>query len=205
MPIMKLETGRPYELALKYKSGKDTVNKFTQRPEKMFTLTKGDLLYLPNEVAESIAELHLGPQEPFLLTKHAKSWDVERKSKPMPAKPQAPKAELLTQLGHVLTGANELTPAELGYVLNGSSTEPMPAPAAPAVISNGHSSTVQNQKSVNRFYLDRAEKLIDVFAAAYDYALKNHKGTVSKEDVRALTTTVFIQCTPKPYQNGREV
>lgn len=51
---------------------------------------------------------------------------------------------------------------------------------------------------VNRFYLDRATRLIDVYAAANEYAAEHHKGAVSKDDVRALCISVFIQCTPRP-------
>jgi len=39
--------------------------------------------------------------------------------------------------------------------------------------------------------------LIDVFAAAWKRANHLYGGLVSKDDVRALVTTVFIQTTPK--------
>jgi outer membrane PBP1 activator LpoA protein len=48
------------------------------------------------------------------------------------------------------------------------------------------------------FYLARAKGLIDVFAAAQEYSVKTYNGSISKEDIRALVTTVYIQHTPKP-------
>lgn len=81
MPILKLEPNKPYELALKYKSGKPAKS-LSGDPQLMLTTTKGLILYLPVHVAESITELHLGPQEPFILTKQSTAnqitWSVER-------------------------------------------------------------------------------------------------------------------------------
>jgi hypothetical protein len=53
---------------------------------------------------------------------------------------------------------------------------------------------------VNKFYLSRAEALIDVFAAANKYAAEHHSGAITKDDVRTIVLSVFIQTTPKPGQ-----
>lgn len=176
MPIFKPETNTPITIALKYKSGKQAINKFTKQPELMLTLTSGDVLYLPEDAAESITALHLGPQEPFILTKLSTanqiSWSVERIQQP--AKKAPVRAELPPATAAQMTADGALpVPA----------TAPKPIPA--------------QANSINRFYLDRATRLIDVFAAANKYAAEHHSGAVSKDDVRALCISVFIQCTPK--------
>jgi hypothetical protein len=56
--------------------------------------------------------------------------------------------------------------------------------------------------TVNRFYLERATRLIDVFAEANKYAAEHHGGAVTKDDVRSLVLSVFIQCTPRAQANG---
>lgn len=187
MAILKITTNQTYELALKYKSGLPSKSRFNGAPQLMFTLSDGQILYLPEAVAKSISELNLAPQEPFLLTKNSTageiSWTVERK----PSGPQLVKSktELLNELGGVLV----------------TSTEPTAAPASPATAQPAQKPSNQ-PPSPHQFYLDRATKLIDVFAAAHKYAIEHYNGSLSKEDVRALVTTVFIQCTPKPQQNG---
>lgn len=177
MSILNLEPNKPYQIALKYK-GKEAKSHYEGKPQFQFTLTDGSILYLPVEVADSITALHLGPQEPFILTKQSQTntitWSVERVPQPGPklVEPAKTKTELMNDLGHVLAGTVPPTPPVI--------------PETPV------------KKGPNKFYLDRACALIDVFAAAHKHAVKHYDGAVSKEDVRALVTTVFIQCTPKP-------
>lgn len=177
MAILKLDVNSTYTLALKYKSGKEARSQYDGNPQLMFTLSDGRILYLPVDVADSITALNLGPQEPFLLTKLSTAnkitWVVERV--PAPAQPGPQLVPNGKSKAELMT--------ELGDVLVNGAPEAKPA-------ANG----------VNRFYLDRAEALIDVFAAANKYAAEHHSGAVSKEDVRALCISVFIQCTPKPAQ-----
>src|SRR5580765_8975617 len=84
MAILRLTTNQTYEIALKYKSGKEVTSRYG--PQNQFTLTDGQILYLPVDVSQSIANLHLSPQEPFLLTKLSTAgeitWTVERKPQP---------------------------------------------------------------------------------------------------------------------------
>lgn len=88
MAILKLNTNQTYEIALKFNTGKPVKSRFGA--QMMFSLTDGNILYLPDDVGESIASLNLSPQEPFLLTRESTankiSWSVERK--PVAAGPQ---------------------------------------------------------------------------------------------------------------------
>ena len=43
------------------------------------------------------------------------------------------------------------------------------------------------------FYLERSCLLIDVVAAAHKYAVETYNGAFTKEDVRSLVLSVFIQ------------
>lgn len=92
MAILKLIPNQCYTLALKYKSGRDVKSNFNGEPQLMYTLSTGDILYLPVSVSQSINELNLGVMEPFLLTKLSTanqiSWSIERvPSVPAPPAP----------------------------------------------------------------------------------------------------------------------
>jgi hypothetical protein len=153
----------------------------------LYTLANGDGLFVPPIAHDDIQSLHVEAGEPFTLLKSDRggkiTWSVERvQPRPQLVKGKS-KADLMNDLGKVLAG----------------STEPTPASTALSSTGNGHGSTSQN---LNRFYLDRAQRLIDVFAEANKYAAEHHAGAVTKDDVRSLVLSVFIQCTPKAQANG---
>lgn len=83
MSILKCELQKPYELALKYKTGKEVKGDYGA--QMRFSLMSGDLLYVPLQVGNDIASLNLSVQEAFILTKLPKgAWSVERKPQPGP-------------------------------------------------------------------------------------------------------------------------
>lgn len=62
----------------------------------------------------------------------------------------------------------------------------------PGPTPNGHHLPPPVLLDHAQFYLQRATELIDVFAAAFRYSTTAYNGTLSKEDIRALVTTVYI-------------
>jgi hypothetical protein len=169
MAIIRLESNKPRQIILKYKGGMEKQGRHGM--EYLYKLESGDVLYLPPVAHAEIQALHVDAGEPFVLLKSEATgtvtWTVERIPQPGPKLVKKSKAELLNQLGNVLTGAEQ-----------------------------------KQANTVNRFYLDRATRLIDVFAEANKYAAEHHGNSVTKEDVRALCISVFIQCTPKAQANG---
>jgi len=169
MAIIRLESNKPRQITLRYKSAKEKPSRSGTGMEYLYTLENGDGLFLPPVAHQEIQSLHVEAGEPFVILKSEESskitWTVERIPQPGPKLVKKSKAELMNELGNVLVAEPAMT---------------------------GH----------KKYYLDRACALIDVFAASYAYAMEHHKGVVSKEDARALVTTVFIQLTPRPQANG---
>jgi hypothetical protein len=169
MAIVRLESNKPRQITLKYKGGMEKPGRYGM--EYLYKLENGDVLYLPPVAHAEIQALHVDAGEPFVLLKSEESskitWTVERILQPGPKLVKKSKAELMNDLGTVLTGAEQ-----------------------------------KQANTVNRFYLERATRLIDVFAEANKYAAEHHGGAVTKDDVRSLVLSVFIQCTPKVQANG---
>jgi hypothetical protein len=211
MAIFKFETGTTYTLRLKYKSALEKPGKWGI--QFLYTLSTGEVMFVPPIAHEAIQALHVGQDEPFLLTKKSEGsrtvWVIERVPQPPappvraeaapPEKKPASRAELLTELGTVLmTGTDG----------------PLPTPA-PALNLNSAPIDSRTPRSIGQsvapksitdgqkqYYLSRAEALIDVFAAANKYAAERHAGSVTKDDVRSLVLSIYIQCAPKPGQRS---
>jgi hypothetical protein len=169
MSIIRLESNKPRQITLKYKSPKEKPSRSGVGMEYLYTLDNGDGLFLPPVAHAEIQALHVDAGEPFVLLKSEATgtitWTVERIPQPGPKLVKKTKAELMQKLGEVLV------------------SKP---------VTDGH----------KRFYLDRANLLIEVFHDAHKHAVEQYNGAVSKDDVRALVTTVFIQLTPKAQANG---
>lgn len=118
MAILKPLLNEPNEIALKFKTGKEVKGDYG--PQMRFSLTSGDLLYVPLQVGNDIAALNLGLQEPFILTKLPKgAWSVERKLQPVAPRPQLvqvdksnvkpkSKEELMTEFGELLVSGADI-------------------------------------------------------------------------------------------------
>ncbi len=171
MAIIRLESNKPRQITLMYKSAKEKPSRSGLGMEYLYTLDNGDGLFLPPVAHAEIQALNVGAGVPFVLLKSETTgtvtWTVERIPQPGPKLVKKTKAELMQKLGEVLTGAEQ-----------------------------------KQANTVNRFYLERATRLIDVFAEANKYAAEHHGGAVTKDDVRSLVLSVFIQCTPRPQANG---
>lgn len=72
-PILGLEEGRPYEIALKYPTGKAVSN-----GRIMFSTTEGEVFFVDQFDAEMIYGLELRPQEPFRIMRRNRQIQVER-------------------------------------------------------------------------------------------------------------------------------
>lgn len=85
--------------------------------------------------------------------------------------------------------------------------DPGPGSSAPGGMSsangNGHKPAPPAlMTGQGQFYLDRATEYIDVVAAAFNYAITAHNGMFSKDDIRAMFATVYIQHTGKHDNRG---
>lgn len=85
MSILKLGTNSPVQIALKYRSAKEANGKWGM--QYLYTLSTGDILYLPPVAHDLVKALNPAPGEAFLLEKtitagNAIAWSVERVSHP---------------------------------------------------------------------------------------------------------------------------
>lgn len=172
MAIFKPEPNVPATITLKYKSAKEKSGQYGM--QYLYTLENGDALFVPPVAHAEIQSLNPAPGEPFVL--------------------------LAKSEGNRITWSVERVPAPGPTLVKAGKSKAELMNDLGNVLVNGQAKPATN--GVNRFYLERAVRLIDVFAEANKYAAEHHNGAVTKDDVRALVTTVFIQCTPKPQANG---
>ncbi len=81
MAIIKPVPNKPLTLSLQFPSAIEKQGKYGL--QFLYTLTNGDLIYLPPIAHQEIQSLHPGPSEPFTLTKtigegNQAVWKVER-------------------------------------------------------------------------------------------------------------------------------
>jgi hypothetical protein len=207
MPYVRFRANIPEEFSLKYPEGKEVDSKFAGGAKQtMFTLEDGRKAYLYPSVAATISTLGIGKGERLSICKRVVidagkpkiQWEVKRIDPTPPEAGTVPttpngatngktKPELMNELGLVLKNAGQdvpppADPDDPGYVpnANGQTSNSTQAQRAPA-IEHGP------------FYLERSCLLIDVVAAAHKYAVETYNGTFTKEDVRSLVLSVFIQ------------
>lgn len=102
---MKLEDGKTYTLALQYTTGKQSQFNQTQT---MFTLTSGDRLIVPWQVARSIEQLGLAPREAFQIVRFGNNrWQVKKAPGALRVDP-----EMLEKEGPQNTTAPDVTTSE---------------------------------------------------------------------------------------------
>src|SRR4029453_18638820 len=86
-PVLALENGTPYEIALKYATGKQVAN-----GRIMFSTVDNEVFFVDEFDADQIYNLELKPQEPFRIMKRNKQIIVERirTERPVVEAPAAP-------------------------------------------------------------------------------------------------------------------
>jgi hypothetical protein len=206
MSYVRFRANIPEELSLKHCDGKEVGSKFEGSARQiMFTLEDGRKVYLYPNVAETISNLGIRKGERFSVCKLVVidagkpkiHWEVKRIA-PVPpqtgATPPTPngascktKPELMNELSLVLKNAGQDVPLpadsdDPGGASNGNDQPASPKSAQHALVT-GHVT----------FYLERSCLLIDVVAAAHKYAVETYSGAFTKEDVRSLVLSVFIQ------------
>jgi hypothetical protein len=208
MSYVRFRANIPEEFSLKYPEGKEVESKFAGGAKQtMFTLEDGRKAYLYPSVAATINTLGIRKGERLSICKRVVidagkpkiQWEVKRI---VPTPPEAGTAPPTTPNGATNGKTKPELMNELGLVLkNAGQDVPPPAdPDDPGYASNGNrqssKSTPSEQAPVTEhgpFYLERSCLLIDVVAAAHKYAVETYNGTFTKEDVRSLVLSVFIQ------------
>jgi hypothetical protein len=193
--VVELQPNVPAEIALAYATGKICEGRFGDRV--MYSLVGDRVLFVDLAVGQKINELGVKPRQPFCICKthsgkkgDSPQWRVWRRD----------------SLGEQPDGT---------FVVPSSTPERVssaPAPAASAPVSNltpvnhnnGNGSTNGNSKppaELNihqgwaQFLLAQTNALVDVYAAALNYASQKHGNQVKADDVRSLLTTAYIsQC-----------
>ena len=195
MPYVRFRANIPEELSLKHSDGTEVSSKFVGGARQiMFTLEDGRKIYLYPNVAATMSDLGIAKGERFSICKRVVidagkpkiQWEVKRVAPPEAApatttqETAKTKPELMNELGLVLKNAGQ----------------DMPPPADgddPGFGSNSNPSNPVLLKQYAPFYLERSCLLIDVVAAAHKYAVETYNGAFTKEDVRSLVLSVFIQ------------
>lgn len=174
--VLKPETNIPYELAMKFDSPKIVKSELTGDKQAMITLVDGRIVYVPQFVAEKIADAGIRRNDPFILCRR-EIRDGNRKSLVWQVKPaEAAKPELVTP------------------------TSPARA-EAPRTASNSHESQQQHgQPTTSEPLAPAAARFMSGYQIAIDILLEarayaQRKGLpleVRCEDVRALAATIMI-------------
>jgi hypothetical protein len=94
MPILKLQPNKQYSLALKYRSAKEANGHYGM--QYMYTLSDGQILYLPPVAHQELQSLNLAAGEPFAIQKtvsngSAAVWSIERSAQPVDDLKPSPK------------------------------------------------------------------------------------------------------------------
>lgn len=139
-----------------------------------FTTVSGQSLYVNPNVAQRIRALNLKPGESFHLCKKQKpggqrglDWTVEK-------------------LGEQPDGTFKIQKADLSTEVLRPACTPHPN------VDPNITRLVQQRK---RFLWSHGTTLIDALAALVRYATEHHSGLVTRDDVRALLITAYIQST----------
>jgi hypothetical protein len=195
MAYVRFRANIPEVLSLSYPDGREVDSKFAGGAKQiMFTLEGGRRVYLYPSVAAMISNLGIGTGELFSICKRVvvdagkpkTEWEVKRVAPPQAApatttqETAKTKPELMNELGRVLKNAGQDMPSQLDADdpgSNGNRSNP-----AQALVTE-----------YAPFYLERSCLLIDVVAAAHKYAVETYNGAFTKEDVRSLVLSVFIQ------------
>jgi hypothetical protein len=187
----------PVQVALAYKEGKIVEGRFGQRV--MFTLADGRVMFLDLDVAQKINELEPKPRQPFFVRKEfsGKKGDLAHWRvwlSPDPSVGEQPDGTFVVPSSQPGAGVSPAAPASPAPVSN----------PAPTVNHNGNGNTNGNSKppaELNihqgwaQFLLAQTNALVDVYAAALNYASQKHGNQVKADDVRSLLTTAYIsQC-----------
>ncbi|MGD0012813.1 MAG: hypothetical protein ABSD56_00080 [Bryobacteraceae bacterium] len=194
--ILEFSPNVPAQVALAYGVGKTIETKFGERV--MFTLADGRIMFLEPEVAEKVNELKLRANQPFFICKHRdgkRGSPVEWRAWLSPdllAGEQPDGTFVVPANGNGKAAASVLPPAAVTAASklprtpsNGNGSKPMgphgTAPAPSIDVQNGWARL-----------LAQTNALVDVYAAALNYASEKHGNQVKADDVRCLLTTAYI-------------
>lgn len=174
-------------------------------------------MYLDTEVAASVNMMEIQPGEKFFVCKYYVDSEMSRPAWSVWLAPETEKAravreepELERQLRESIAleqrknGHAKSTPASRPVLVqeadsrvdrsDGVATDP-PATELPTMLHLGWAQSL----------LSQSQALIDVQAAALDYAGKRYGAALKAEDVRSLVITAFINLSHKGGKGGSNV
>jgi hypothetical protein len=185
--IVEFSPNVPVQVALAYGAGKIVDTRMGQRV--MFTLVDGRVMFHDVDFAQRINELRPEPREPFYIVRNQ---EAKRGSPVQWRAWRSPGSEVGEQgdgtfvvPGNGKAAASVSAPAAISapsqervpdFTHTSESTKPAPP------ITNGWA----------QFLLSQTNALVDVYAAALNYASLKHGNQVKPDDIRCLVTTAYI-------------
>lgn len=206
---LKLEPNVPVQIALKFATGRICDSQYGDEKQAFFTLVDGRTIYLSLGVANSINNLQLKPQEPFMICKYWNGqkghparinvWltpegERSRADHAMPHSQAIPAADPPSMLERQLAASI----AEAQSARDGQNLLTRRPPASseathgPVPVTRPASAAAPPWAAVLEA---KANALVDVYAACLEHGLSKHGGRVKPEEIRAMLTTVYIAMT----------
>ena len=170
----------PVDLALQYAEGRNVPSSFGDGSQVMYSTTDGRRMYLSPTVAAKLAALKPQPGQLLRITKRERAngargfdWTVEK-------------------LGQQADGT---------FLLPKADGPTPPAGHRPATSTSTHQETAIDSKAITaperkpaQSEVERhCKRLIDLQSACFEYATQKYGATVSREDVRSIVLSVYIQ------------
>jgi len=185
--IVEFSPNVPVQVALAYGAGKIIDTRIGQRV--MFTLVDGRVMFLDLQAAQRINEIQPKPRQPFYVVKNQQSKrgsPVEWRAWISPDGTVGEQQDgTFVVPGNGKAAASVAAPAAISapsqervphFTHTSESTKPAPP------ITNGWA----------QFLLSQTNALVDVYAAALNYASLKHGNQVKPDDIRCLVTTAYI-------------
>lgn len=192
-PVLRPETNIPVTIALKYATGKPVTGP-SGNQSMMYSLSDGQVIFLPLDVADQIDQLRLQPNEPFTVVKREVragqrktiAYAVDR-LEPAAAPPAAPPP----RVAQMPRAAAQSPPSTQAGMPRPARPEPATASSAAAETSVASDLSLGLQASLYAVCLRSA---IDALQHMQIYA--QQKGLVLQIDtpqVQAAAATMYIQ------------
>jgi hypothetical protein len=198
--IIRAEANVPLELA--YRDAEPVQGNFGDQVK--YTLVDGRITYLDANVAAKIDALGIEPGQPFTLLKRkdgrAYVWQITPGAAASPAAPHhAPPAHATAGAingpvsRYVQSTASRSGHGQLAVPKLDNGNGHGQAPAAPGNPLGPPPGPAVHQGQF-QYLIEQTQGLIDAYGALLAYSEQRHGNRIKPDDVRALLTTMFINC-----------
>lgn len=202
--VLEFQPNVPVEIALAYGCGKTFETKHGERV--MYTLANGQIMFLDPATAEKLTRLGVRANQRFFIRKEcsgkrgdAPVWNAWLS--PEPGCGEQPDGTFVVPSnGDRRAAASVSAPAAVAAASK-LPTAPSNGNGSKPTRSNGTAPAIEKQNGWPRL-LAQTNALVDVYAAALNYASEKHGNQIKADDVRCLLTTAYISQTKNGGPHG---